>query len=155
MNKLLVWLLCGPGCYFSLPGGYFGLPGGYHILYSLPGGYFSSREAILASREANIYYIASREANIYYIASREAILASREAIIYCIASREARIASREPRGVANHGEARSADAASWRGTGSGRRRRSGGGRRRWAPAPFRTHTTSNAHTARARSVSDK
>ena len=51
---------------------------------------------------------------------------------------------------ANHGEARSADAASWRGTGSGRRRRSGGGRRRWAPDPFRTHTTSHAHTARPR-----
>ena len=47
---------------------------------------------LLASREANIYYIASREANIYYIASREAILASREAIL---ASREAILASRE------------------------------------------------------------
>ena len=70
----------------------------------------ASREAILASREANIYYIASREAvvasreavlasreaNMYYIASREAVLASRQAIyIYYIASREAVLASRE------------------------------------------------------------
>ena len=43
------------------------------------------REAVFASREANIYYIASREA---VLASREAVLASREANIYYIASRE-------------------------------------------------------------------
>ena len=54
-----------------------------------------SREGILASREANIYYIASREA---ILASREGIVASREANTYYIASREAILASREARG---------------------------------------------------------
>jgi len=42
----------------------------------------------------------------------------------------------------DHGEERSADAASWRGPACGRRRR--------ASDPFRIHTTSHAHTARSR-----
>lgn len=50
----------------------------------------------------------------------------------------------------NHGEARSADAASWRGSEGGRRRRGGGRGWRRASDPFSTHTTSHAHTARSR-----
>jgi hypothetical protein len=42
----------------------------------------------------------------------------------------------------DHGEERSADAASWRGPEGSRRRR--------ASDPFRIHTTSHAHTARSR-----
>jgi hypothetical protein len=44
--------------------------------------------------------------------------------------------------VDDHGEERSADAASWRGPEGGQRRR--------ASDPFRIHTTSHAHTARSR-----
>jgi len=51
---------------------------------------------------------------------------------------------------ANHGEARSADGSSWRGSEGGRRRRRGGRGWRRASDPFSTHTTSHAHTARSR-----